>query len=626
MSQRNRILIIIAIFMIFASALLIYSNWEGKSFAANKVSYFLDNPSEQAFHTILEQEFTPLPIGTSIPSSTNTLWIKLEIPEAVKMLKEEVVLFSGSSEMVPKMTVWLINQDQVINQGSCAAKLTDNQCKLPNLQYAYPIEELGPESQFVLIKANTGATAVPNDFHFMTKPYYNKTNAFLSVSMGATISAFFLFSLLSLVILSQMKSEDLKYFAIFCALGALTVFIYRGLWDALLPSFIPDSLNFYSFAVFLSFSIELVFIQSFFKIARRERAVDITIKMLIAIFLIMGLLGSMPSTSPAMWQLFPWTALLFPLAILSLLLYFIYKKEESAFDFLLAWSPELAGYILLALYRFDILDGHWALGYAPLYLRPLQLFLFNLLLFNRLKKMTTEIEYARAKEQQGNVVKTLLRTLSHDLSNTTGIINMNTEMALMQELPIEAKGMLERVKRAALAQADMIKHAKTTYLKRGSDATITLVKVDLCECIEAALDTLDYKASKKGVELAFVPCPEPVFVFAERISLTHQVLVNLIDNAIKFTPQAKAISIEIQKFDKKVSLSISDQGIGLPLHLKEKIFDEAPEISRPGTDREAGTGLGLLVVRDFVAAYGAKITVQSKEGKGTTFTIDFNAP
>jgi signal transduction histidine kinase len=111
---------------------------------------------------------------------------------------------------------------------------------------------------------------------------------------------------------------------------------------------------------------------------------------------------------------------------------------------------------------------------------------------------------------------------------------------------------------------------------------------------------------------------------AEATSLSNQVLANLLDNAIKFSTPGKSISLNLRAHGKsEVELEVIDEGIGMPPEMKQKIFDDAVRVSRPGTQEESGTGAGLLVVRDFMHAYGARVEVESSPDAGTKFTLLF---
>ncbi|MDZ7777048.1 MAG: ATP-binding protein [Bacteroidales bacterium] len=96
---------------------------------------------------------------------------------------------------------------------------------------------------------------------------------------------------------------------------------------------------------------------------------------------------------------------------------------------------------------------------------------------------------------------------------------------------------------------------------------------------------------------------------------------NLISNAIKFTRQGGEIKISAEKSAKEILVSVSDNGIGIAPGRIEKLFRIDENDSTPGTNKEKGTGLGLILCKEFVEKHGGRIWVESVENKGTVFTF-----
>ena len=114
-----------------------------------------------------------------------------------------------------------------------------------------------------------------------------------------------------------------------------------------------------------------------------------------------------------------------------------------------------------------------------------------------------------------------------------------------------------------------------------------------------------------------------VIVDADREKLS-QVLVNLVDNAVKFSPEGGRISISARRRPESVEVRISDQGVGIPRADQQRIFSKfyRAESTGPGVH---GTGLGLFLARGLLLAMGGKIWVESKEGQGSTFVLELPA-
>lgn len=115
---------------------------------------------------------------------------------------------------------------------------------------------------------------------------------------------------------------------------------------------------------------------------------------------------------------------------------------------------------------------------------------------------------------------------------------------------------------------------------------------------------------------------ESLSLFADR-EMMYSVIQNLISNAIKFTERAGVINISYFASNCHLEIKISDTGLGIPEEIKNNLFKLESIQSSPGTEKEPGTGLGLLLVKEFVEANGGSMSVESKLNKGTTFKLIF---
>ncbi|MFN3781717.1 MAG: sensor histidine kinase, partial [Candidatus Kapaibacteriota bacterium] len=103
------------------------------------------------------------------------------------------------------------------------------------------------------------------------------------------------------------------------------------------------------------------------------------------------------------------------------------------------------------------------------------------------------------------------------------------------------------------------------------------------------------------------------------INMISTVLRNLISNAIKFTPKGGKITIDYKQNNNELTISVSDTGIGIPNRILPDLFRLGAKISRPGTDGESSTGLGLILCKEYIERHKGKIWVESQEGYGSTF-------
>ena len=112
-----------------------------------------------------------------------------------------------------------------------------------------------------------------------------------------------------------------------------------------------------------------------------------------------------------------------------------------------------------------------------------------------------------------------------------------------------------------------------------------------------------------------IDIPEAIAVFADRNRL-HDVYINLLSNALRFSPEGGEIRISARPHDGQILSEVSDQGVGIPEDKRDQIFEEFFQIDRK---KYGGTGLGLSIVRGIIQEHGGRIWVESRPGKGSTF-------
>ncbi len=125
------------------------------------------------------------------------------------------------------------------------------------------------------------------------------------------------------------------------------------------------------------------------------------------------------------------------------------------------------------------------------------------------------------------------------------------------------------------------------------------------------------KAKEKGIVI-LNEIPEEIVVYADS-NMLKTVIRNLISNALKFTPDKGEIFIKAKQEKTFILISVSDTGMGIEPHIKEKLFTGEAGITTASTSGEKGTGLGLMICRDFIEKHGGEIWVESKPENGATF-------
>jgi signal transduction histidine kinase len=165
-------------------------------------------------------------------------------------------------------------------------------------------------------------------------------------------------------------------------------------------------------------------------------------------------------------------------------------------------------------------------------------------------------------------------------------------------------GLLENLLQWASAQTGNIRYNPEAF--------------DLGELVDANFDLVKDSIAEKEIKL-IKNQPDDTWVFADR-NMINAVVRNLLGNAVKYTEKGE-ISVNIETRRDSLEMSITDSGIGIPENKLSGIFEIDRKSSTEGTRGEKGSGLGLLICKEFVQTNGGEISIKSIEGEGTVFTF-----
>lgn len=144
--------------------------------------------------------------------------------------------------------------------------------------------------------------------------------------------------------------------------------------------------------------------------------------------------------------------------------------------------------------------------------------------------------------------------------------------------------------------------------------------VNLSQVTSKAINILQKRAGEKGVELRL--SDKGVAVVYGNVTALEEMILNIIKNAITYTPRGGVIEVGIKHTFDEVLLSVRDSGLGIPADDLPHIFEPFFRASNT-LDKKEGVGLGLAIVREIALMHRAHVEVKSKIGKGTTFFVNF---
>ncbi|NLC31156.1 MAG: HAMP domain-containing histidine kinase, partial [Candidatus Moranbacteria bacterium] len=153
----------------------------------------------------------------------------------------------------------------------------------------------------------------------------------------------------------------------------------------------------------------------------------------------------------------------------------------------------------------------------------------------------------------------------------------------------------------------------------GNRMPMKIESVDVNKVIGESIEEIKSQAVQKGLALSFDPAENISFVLADGNRL-KQVLINLIGNSIKYTPQG-SVTVSVGLKDKELGITIADTGIGISSEDQANLFGKFYRIQNDKTKSITGTGLGLWITMEIVKRMKGRITVESIEGVGSHFTV-----
>jgi signal transduction histidine kinase len=241
----------------------------------------------------------------------------------------------------------------------------------------------------------------------------------------------------------------------------------------------------------------------------------------------------------------------------------------------------------------------------------------NVRLFRELQDKTAQLEVANQHKSE------FLANMSHELRTPLNAVIGFSEVLLermfgtlnekqdeyVQDIASSGRHLLSLIN-------DILDLSKIEAGRMDLDLTTFSLPV----AIDNALTLIRERAAQHGIALALVVDPHLGEVTADERKV-KQVLVNLLTNAVKFTPEGGRIEVRAALADGAVEIAVSDTGIGIAAEHQEAIFEEFRQVGSDYARKREGTGLGLTLARKFVELHGGRIWVKSELGAGSVFTF-----
>ncbi|MCF7872661.1 MAG: HAMP domain-containing histidine kinase [Candidatus Omnitrophica bacterium] len=242
---------------------------------------------------------------------------------------------------------------------------------------------------------------------------------------------------------------------------------------------------------------------------------------------------------------------------------------------------------------------------------------------NKIKNRTKELaESLKAVETVSKTKSDFISNVSHELRTPlTSVKGFSSLLAdeKFGKLPQEAKKRLEKVVENVDKLMDIINTLLDISRIESGKIEINITSYDIVPLIKNIAEFFEPQSHQKNIEIK-IDTPESFNVYMDK-NLIERVLTNLINNAIKFTPEGGKIIISCKDNGQKALISITDTGFGISKESLDKIFQEFYRVKDIEQKAIKGSGLGLSLVKKIIDSHKQKIWVESELGKGTTFSF-----
>ena len=248
----------------------------------------------------------------------------------------------------------------------------------------------------------------------------------------------------------------------------------------------------------------------------------------------------------------------------------------------------------------------------------------NSIINDQKKKLERSVENLTMANQTKDK---FFKIIAHDLKNPFNVINAFTDLITAKCSVSQVEGSanwikyIEAIKETSTSAYRLLTNLLDWANLQTGDIKPIFTLVDLKTAVIESVITVAAAARQKKITINNLIC-ESVFISADK-NMLDIVLRNILNNAVKFTNNGGVISISCSENDNIVLFKISDTGVGIPQDIIKDIFNVSSKYSTIGTAGEKGSGLGLILCREYIEKINGAIKISSELNKGTEFTLTF---
>ncbi len=281
------------------------------------------------------------------------------------------------------------------------------------------------------------------------------------------------------------------------------------------------------------------------------------------------------------------------------------------------WNPETARMIIETESQDSFISSHWVYGFSlPNHEQTFEARLHPISADEALVIVRDVTEQAQLDQMKSDFINRASHELRTPLTSAIMMAELIQQGGTKEEIEEYWRILMSELNR----QKDLINQLLLAGRLESGKMKLEAVALDLIALLRESIQAVKVIASKRNIPIEIHADEEPITILGDKGGLS-QVFINLINNAVKFSPEGKAVEVFISQGTEYVSVAVVDHGLGIPQEALPHLFERFYRAKNVTVAEIPGSGIGLYIVKSIVDELGGFISVESEINQGTKFTV-----